>query len=98
MKSIANKNIAADSSLDVLELRMAASWHSRTLAGKWSTYRRESTRGRRIQLQKLDKVTVRPALWSKQNPGTGVNESRDFTMSGRYRNRTCDLFHVKEAR
>jgi hypothetical protein len=34
MKSIANKNVAADSPLDVLELRMAASCHSGTLAGK----------------------------------------------------------------
>ncbi len=70
---------------------MAAGWHSRTLAGKWSTYPRESTRGCRIQLQKLDKVTVRPALQSKQSPGTGVNDVPGLDIGAASEIRTPDL-------
>ncbi len=82
MKSIANKNVTAYISLDLLELRMA---------GKWSPYPRESTRGRRIQPQKLDKVTVRPALQSKQSPGTGVNDVPGLDTRAASEIRTPDL-------
>ncbi len=57
----------------------------------WSTYPRESTRGRRIQPQKLDKVTVRPALQSKQSPGTGVNDVPGLDIGAASEIRTPDL-------